>query len=95
VPTKIVLKVDFLKRDFERDHLAEKSNRTKMGQKIHCAREDEKVLRALLRPRPNSIEVGRSKKVNCIHHRPPTKPISTVKEKLMVGKTFDALFGSE
>jgi hypothetical protein len=31
VPTKIVLKVDFLERDFERDHLAEKSNRTKMG----------------------------------------------------------------
>jgi hypothetical protein len=29
--------VGFLKRDFERDHLAEKSNRTKMGQKIHCA----------------------------------------------------------
>jgi hypothetical protein len=37
VPTKIVLKVDFLESDFERDHLAEKSNRTKMGQKIHCA----------------------------------------------------------
>jgi hypothetical protein len=37
VPTKTVLKVDFLERDFERDHLAEKSNRTKMGQKIHCA----------------------------------------------------------
>jgi hypothetical protein len=36
VPTKIVLKVGFLERDFERDHLAEKSNRTKMGQKIHC-----------------------------------------------------------
>jgi hypothetical protein len=36
-PTKIVLKVGFLERDFERDHLAEKSNRTKMGQKIHCA----------------------------------------------------------
>jgi hypothetical protein len=32
-----VLKVGFLERDFERDHLAEKSNRTKMGQKIHCA----------------------------------------------------------
>jgi hypothetical protein len=29
--------VGFLERDFERDHLAEKSNRTKMGQKIHCA----------------------------------------------------------
>jgi hypothetical protein len=28
--------VGFLERDFERDHLAEKSNRTKMGQKIHC-----------------------------------------------------------
>jgi hypothetical protein len=27
----------FLERDFERDHLAEKINRTKMGQKIHCA----------------------------------------------------------
>jgi hypothetical protein len=37
VPTKIVLKVGFLERDFERDHLAEKSNRTKMGPKIHCA----------------------------------------------------------
>jgi hypothetical protein len=37
VPAKTVLKVDFLERDFERDHLAEKSNRTKMGQKIHCA----------------------------------------------------------
>jgi hypothetical protein len=37
VPTKIVLKEGFLERDFERDHLAEKSNRTKMGQKIHCA----------------------------------------------------------
>jgi hypothetical protein len=36
VPTKIVLKVGFLERDFERNHLAEKSNRTKMGQKIHC-----------------------------------------------------------
>jgi hypothetical protein len=36
MPTKIVLKVDFLERDFERDHLAEKSNWTKMGQKIHC-----------------------------------------------------------
>jgi hypothetical protein len=34
VPTKIVLKVDFLERDFKRDHLAEKSNRTKMIQ-IH------------------------------------------------------------
>jgi hypothetical protein len=29
--------VGLLERDFERDHLAEKSNRTKMGQKIHCA----------------------------------------------------------
>jgi hypothetical protein len=29
--------VGFLERDFERDHLAEKSNRTKMGPKIHCA----------------------------------------------------------
>jgi hypothetical protein len=37
VPTKTVLKVGFLERHFERDHLAEKSNRTKMGQKIHCA----------------------------------------------------------
>jgi hypothetical protein len=37
VPTKIVLKVDFLERDFERDHLGEKSNRTKMGQKLQCA----------------------------------------------------------
>jgi hypothetical protein len=36
VPTKTVLKVGFLEHDFERDHLAEKSNRTKMGQKIHC-----------------------------------------------------------
>jgi hypothetical protein len=36
VTTKIVLKVGFLERNFERDHLAEKSNRTKMGQKIHC-----------------------------------------------------------
>jgi hypothetical protein len=35
VPTKTVLKVGFLERDFERDHLAEKSNQTKMGQKIH------------------------------------------------------------
>jgi hypothetical protein len=32
-PTKIVLKVGFLERDFERDHLVEKSNRAKMGQK--------------------------------------------------------------
>jgi hypothetical protein len=37
VPTKTVLKVGFLERDFERDHLAEKSNWTKMGQKLHCA----------------------------------------------------------
>jgi hypothetical protein len=37
VSSKIVLKVVFLERDFERDHLAEKSNRTKMGHKIHCA----------------------------------------------------------
>jgi hypothetical protein len=36
VSPKIVLKVGFLERDFERDHLAEKKNRTKMGQKIHC-----------------------------------------------------------
>jgi hypothetical protein len=36
--SKIVLKVGFLERDFERNHLAEKSNRTKMSQKIHCAR---------------------------------------------------------
>jgi hypothetical protein len=33
VPTKTVLKLGFL----ERDHLADKSNRTKMGQKINCA----------------------------------------------------------
>jgi hypothetical protein len=37
VPTKIVLKVGLFERDFECDHLAEKSNWTKMGQKIHCA----------------------------------------------------------
>jgi hypothetical protein len=37
VPTKTVLKMGFFERDFERDHLAEKSNRTKIGQKIHCA----------------------------------------------------------
>jgi hypothetical protein len=36
VPTKIVLKVGFLERDFECDHLAEKSYWTKIGQKIHC-----------------------------------------------------------
>jgi hypothetical protein len=29
--------VGFLERDFECDYLAEKSNWTKMGQKIHCA----------------------------------------------------------
>jgi hypothetical protein len=29
--------VGFLERNFERDHLAEKSNWTKMGKKIHCA----------------------------------------------------------
>jgi hypothetical protein len=29
--------VGFLERDFERDHLAEKSKWTKNGQKIHCA----------------------------------------------------------
>jgi hypothetical protein len=29
--------VGFLERDFERDHLVEKINRTKMGQKIHFA----------------------------------------------------------
>jgi hypothetical protein len=39
VPSKIVLKVGFLERDFERDHLAEKSKWTQMGQKIHCALE--------------------------------------------------------
>jgi hypothetical protein len=39
VPPEIVLKVGFLERDFERDHLAEKSNRTKMGQKIHCVQQ--------------------------------------------------------
>jgi hypothetical protein len=33
VPTKTALKVGFLERDFECDHLAEKSNRTKMGKK--------------------------------------------------------------
>jgi hypothetical protein len=32
VPTKILLKVGFLERVFERDHLAEK-----MGQKLHCS----------------------------------------------------------
>jgi hypothetical protein len=31
------LKMGFLERDFERDHLAEKSYWTKMGQKIHCS----------------------------------------------------------
>jgi hypothetical protein len=31
VPTKTALKVGFLERNFERDHLAEKINRTKMG----------------------------------------------------------------
>jgi hypothetical protein len=36
--------VGFLERDFERDHLAEKSNRTKMGQKIHCAMGEMTVL---------------------------------------------------
>jgi hypothetical protein len=36
VPTKILLKVGFLERDFESDHLAEKSYSTKKGQKIHC-----------------------------------------------------------
>jgi hypothetical protein len=41
VPTKTVLKVDFLERDFEHDHLAEKSNQTKMGQKIHCVQCDD------------------------------------------------------
>jgi hypothetical protein len=34
VPTKTVLKVGFLERDFERDYLAEKTNQTKMGPKI-------------------------------------------------------------
>jgi hypothetical protein len=28
--------VGFLERDFERDHLAEKSNRTKMGKNTLC-----------------------------------------------------------
>jgi hypothetical protein len=37
VTPKRVVKVGFLERDFERDHLAEKNNWTKMGQKIHCA----------------------------------------------------------
>jgi hypothetical protein len=31
VPSKIVIKVGFFERDFERDHLAEKSYWTKMG----------------------------------------------------------------
>jgi hypothetical protein len=35
--TLLCQQVDFLERDFERDHLAEKSNWTKLGQKIHCA----------------------------------------------------------
>jgi hypothetical protein len=35
--------VVFLERDFERDHLAEKSNRTKMGQKIHCPKQAKKL----------------------------------------------------
>jgi hypothetical protein len=35
VPTKIVLKVGFLERNFERDHLAEKSYWTKISQKIN------------------------------------------------------------
>jgi hypothetical protein len=33
VPTKIVLRVGFLERDFDSDHLAEKSYWTIMGQK--------------------------------------------------------------
>jgi hypothetical protein len=33
VPTKIVLKVDFLERDFERDHLAEKATGQKQPDK--------------------------------------------------------------
>jgi hypothetical protein len=36
VPIKIVLKVGFLGLDFEHDHLAEKTYRTKMGHKLHC-----------------------------------------------------------
>jgi hypothetical protein len=38
VPTKIVLKVDFLERDFERDHLAEKATGQKWAKKyiVHC-----------------------------------------------------------
>jgi hypothetical protein len=40
VTTKIVLKVGFVERDFERDHLAEKISWTKMGQKIHCVTDE-------------------------------------------------------
>jgi hypothetical protein len=54
VPPKIVLKVGFLERDFERDHLAEKSNRTKMGQKIHCA-PPEKNLAPMYAPNPKIL----------------------------------------
>jgi hypothetical protein len=48
VPTKTVIKMGFLGRDFKRDHLAEKSNRTKMGQKIHCATVEKKFRRTIL-----------------------------------------------
>jgi hypothetical protein len=41
--------VGFLERDFEGDHLAEKRNRTKMGQKIHCAMSDSTI------PKPNNF----------------------------------------
>jgi hypothetical protein len=51
VPTKILLKVGFLERVFERDHLAEK-----MGQKLHCS---------VFKKASNGLRELSQKKSNC------------------------------
>jgi hypothetical protein len=57
VSSKIVLKVGFLERYFESDHLAEKSYWTKMGQKIHCDRAKKSTNENVDKCR-KSIQVG-------------------------------------
>jgi hypothetical protein len=72
--------VGFLERDFERDHLAEKINRTKMGQKIHCAVAGSQTVCM-----PASRHAARcysAKFSNCMHAHPTPYPAELVVKSL-------------
>jgi hypothetical protein len=74
LPTKIVLKVGFLERDFERDHLAEKSNRTKIAKKYtvrvcqNCPNQLDENKQSLIRAHC-ALWVYYYKFFECIHNR--------------------------